>query len=180
MRLTLRFASFVLLLALALTLVLFHDAPVSVRASETASIEYCSLISSPEAYDAKEVRVHGNYMVVKTGTSTFVDTSCPISKSVWVEFNPDLRSCSSSKSVSSLKQMRRKSGATMRRHSSVVILHSKVAEVEFVGTFSSSNRFKPTENSTNTGLFDSILSPRERADFVFTVKCIGKLKATRL
>src|ERR1044072_8829155 len=168
------------LLALALTLVLFHDAPVSVRASETASIEYCSLISSPEAYDAKEVRVHGNYMVVKTGTSTFVDTSCPISKSVWVEFNPDLRSCSSSKSVSSLEQMRRKSGATMRRHSSGVILPSKVAEVEFVGTFSSSNRFKPTENSTNTGLFDSILSPRERADFVFTVKCIGKLKATRL
>jgi len=147
------------------------------QSSVVPSVDYCSLIGVPESYDGKQIRVHGTYRVVGTGVSEFSSSSCPNGKSLWVEFRPDFQSCSSSKAVKQLEEMKRKSGIKWARpHVSVVTAVYRSAEVEFVGTFSSNNPFKQTPDSKDDGPLSPILTNRQRADFVFTVSCIEKLK----
>ena len=171
-----KFVGFLLLIALLLGSI---SSCVMSRAQTATmpSVEFCTLISSPEAYNGKEVRVHGVYAIAGAAVSTFASSSCSAAKSLWVEFNPEFRSCSTGKSVRQLAQMRRKSGFRwVRPHSSVITGVYKSAEVEFVGTFSNSNPFKPVQNSTEDGPLGPILSYRQSADFVFRVACIEKLK----
>ncbi|HYV10829.1 MAG TPA: hypothetical protein VE980_08040 [Pyrinomonadaceae bacterium] len=140
-------------------------------------IEYCALVSAPEAYDGQRLKLHGVYEVAGTDVSTFSDSACQVEKTLWVEFSRDFQSCSDQKAVKSLSEMKRKSGARWARpHVTVVTGEFRSAEVQFVGTFSSNNSFKPIPTTSDTGPLGALLTNRQRADFVFVVRCIERLK----
>jgi len=50
------------------------------------------------------------------------------------------------------------------------------AAVEFVGTFSSRNPFRPIPSNSDDGPLGPMYTDRQRSDFIFTVSCIEKLK----
>lgn len=140
-------------------------------------IEYCALVSAPEAYDEKKLRLHGVYEVAGTEVSTFSDSACQVEKTLWVEFSRDFQSCSDQKVVKSLSEMKRKSGVRWARpHVTVVTGEFRSAEVEFVGTFLSNNSFKPIPTTSDAGPLGPFLTNRQRADFVFIVSCVERLK----
>lgn len=143
-------------------------------------IEYCALVSAPESYDGQKLRLHGVYQVVGTGVSTFFDSACQVDKTLWVEFSRDFQSCSDQKAVKSLSEMKRKSGARWARpHVTVVTVEFRRAEVEFVGTFSSSNPFKPIPTTSDAEPFGPFLTNRQRADSVFIVSCVEGRRSCR-
>jgi hypothetical protein len=163
--------------SLFITALLLAFGATHLDSAAQSSVAYCSLIAARESYDGKQIRVHGTYRVAGREVSEFSSSSCEDGKSLWVEFRPAFQSCSSSKAVEQLEEMKRKSGVKWARpHVSVVTAVYRSSEVEFVGTFSSNNPFTQTPDFKDDGPLSPLLMNRQRADFVFTVSWIEKLK----
>ena len=140
------------------------------------TVVQCDLLNNAALYDGKEIRLTGFYLVAGTEVSKFGSSSCG-NAVVWVEFNADYQSCSNSRAVQSLIEMRNNSGFRWSRpHGSVVSAEFRSADVEFVGRFSAHNRYKPPSSSENVGPLGPVLTSRQRADFVFSVSCLNRVK----
>jgi len=167
-----------LILAVLVVAATFGRGGPVVSVPDIPTVEHCALVANPASYDGKEIRVRGVYAVCGTDDSKFFSSSCSDSNSLWVEFDPTYQTCSKSKAVKLLAEMTRKSGVRWGRpHVTVIVADYRAAEVEFVGTFTASNPYKqPEVPQTTESPFRPIRSNQERADFVFKVSCVEKVK----
>ena len=99
-------------------------------------VDYCKLISNPELYDQKTIRVRGIYVRSGSATSTFHASKCEESDSTWVEFDDSYESRTASKLTRRLARMEHDSQPRSTKHNGGVIIVTILrAEVTFVGTF---------------------------------------------
>jgi hypothetical protein len=148
------------------------------HSEDIPTVEYCTLINNPALYDGNEIRLRGVYAVSGKNDSKFYSSSCGSGSTLWVEFDPIYRSRSKPDAVKSLAEMRRKSGVRWGRpHVSVLVLHYRSAEVEFIGRFRAANPYKKPEAIETEALLGPIRSAREGYDFVFNVSRVARVNA---
>jgi hypothetical protein len=113
-----------------------HQFPAPSPSAEIPTVDYCELIRHPSEYDRKIIRVRATYARSGSQDSKLYDFGCDYSGSTWVEFDPAYESRTDKKLVSALSRMERESRPRFkRRHSSVVLISYRRADVVLIGKF---------------------------------------------
>src|SRR5438105_2006358 len=107
--------------------------------AELPTVDYCELIRHPSEYDRKVIRVRAIYARSGSQDAKLYDFGCDYSGSTWVEFDPAYESRTDKKLVSALLRMERESRPRFRRrHSNIVLISYRRADVVFIGKFEAS------------------------------------------